>query len=536
VTRSPSETTRPAGSARGPRRAWLPALAPAAGAVSLLVCAWLSVGRKLFWTDEWLTWYLVADGSFAHMLQACGERINAAPPLYFVLGWLWARAFGAGELSLRLFTSAGFAAALLLLVPMLRRAFGRWPAAVAALVTVLGCRELQEHNAEARFYGLYFLEISAALAVLAALARRPRPTRGLLALGALVHAALVTTHYFGFVYSAALLAATVVCLADRPRAAALAAGSIAAGWLAFLPWIPAFRRHLDFGGGRFWVPRPTLAHLLGAFDLVQAAGLAVIAVGLAAFVVEAAGARGTAPIAPEPRPDAHAAATRRALALAALAFALVVPATWVASRRGTSLFLTRYLFPSVIAFTVLLAHVVTRLLERARHADESLGRAASLALRVLPKTILAALAALYVVLPPALVAAQPPAARDVDGLQAPSRLPIVMEDIHDFFVNFRYSRFPESYVYLLDPAFAGSGREAARGANAYQIMEALSRLYPSVPAVPMDEFLARHDRFLVFDSPEMRWFDERIRADPRFECRVPGDDPRWFLVTRRRGG
>ena len=80
---------------------------PAVATLSLLVSCVVVSAKKYFWNDELLSYYLFSDRSFLHMLGAFHDKINNAPPLYFVLGWVWARMAGTSELSLRLLSCFG---------------------------------------------------------------------------------------------------------------------------------------------------------------------------------------------------------------------------------------------------------------------------------------------------------------------------------------------------------------------------------------------------------------------------------------------
>lgn len=58
-----------------------------------------TLDAKSLWEDEAST-VLVLHHGFGGMLHAIGGS-EAAPPLYYVLGWLWSKPFGLGELGLR---------------------------------------------------------------------------------------------------------------------------------------------------------------------------------------------------------------------------------------------------------------------------------------------------------------------------------------------------------------------------------------------------------------------------------------------------
>ena len=59
----------------------------------------ITIDNQSFWADEALTAY-EASRSFTGMLHMV-ISIETTPPLYFVLIWLWAKAFGTSEVALR---------------------------------------------------------------------------------------------------------------------------------------------------------------------------------------------------------------------------------------------------------------------------------------------------------------------------------------------------------------------------------------------------------------------------------------------------
>lgn len=80
-------------------------LVPLLATVSLIIACAIASDKKPFWNDELLSFFLISDPSFTHLMGAWGDTFNQAPPLYFLLGWLWAKVFNTTDLSLRLFSS-----------------------------------------------------------------------------------------------------------------------------------------------------------------------------------------------------------------------------------------------------------------------------------------------------------------------------------------------------------------------------------------------------------------------------------------------
>ena len=193
-----------------------------------------------------------------------------------------AQIFGAGELPLRLFSSIGICTALLLTWHLLRRLFGNWPAAVAVTICFLSSHTIRYQNMEGRFYGLFLAEIAAAvsLAVFTS-TQRPVRWRWLIAI-AVVHAMLVTTHYFGFIYSGAILTAMFFSRRHELRQWIRCGAAVLVGWLAFIPCLPMFFHHLEFNKPYGWIERPTVADLteLLTTDLKSTLIAAAVVLGL----------------------------------------------------------------------------------------------------------------------------------------------------------------------------------------------------------------------------------------------------------------
>ena len=259
-----------------------PWIIPSLLAVGITLRCILLSDKHPLWLDELLSWYPLSV-SFSAMLHATTDAINSAPPLYFVVTWVWAAVFGHSALALRLFSAISIATASLLLFYVLRRAYGSL-AATLALLVALSNKELLLYSVEMRFHALFFTEIVACLALYQRLLMQAKPSVRLLALNAFAHSCLVLTHYFAPFYSGAILIATLlVCIVRRwnPIPACL---SIVIGWLAFLPWIPAFLNHAQMAKPSTWIPRPGSSALpgyyqtyLGSHFLEWALTLAVVA-------------------------------------------------------------------------------------------------------------------------------------------------------------------------------------------------------------------------------------------------------------------
>src|SRR3989442_15543984 len=78
------------------REVWV--LAGITALAAILRFSTLSV--QSYWHDEAVTAARILRPDFGAMLHAVA-RSEAAPPLYYTLGWVWAKLFGTGEVGVR---------------------------------------------------------------------------------------------------------------------------------------------------------------------------------------------------------------------------------------------------------------------------------------------------------------------------------------------------------------------------------------------------------------------------------------------------
>ena len=244
--------------------------------LSLAICCVVTSSRKYFWFDELYTWQFVTDPSLRHMLYALYHGAGGAPPFYHLTMRAWTAIFGRSERAFRMPSCLAFMAALSITWVTLRRAFGRWPAAVGTLF-VFGLSPLiMRQVAEARFYGLLTALVALAVYLYMRAVSRETVSRGLLVATWLTHVALLYTHFYGALYSGAILVAWIVC--DRLHGRPWHGGYVAIllAWVAFLPWLPAARAVSDIGKPHNWVPVPGGREFLGAYSFsLQGTALAL---------------------------------------------------------------------------------------------------------------------------------------------------------------------------------------------------------------------------------------------------------------------
>ncbi|GAC1539082.1 MAG: hypothetical protein NVS2B9_05960 [Myxococcales bacterium] len=187
-----------------------------------------TLGHQSFWLDEAVTVDLL-QRPLSGMLAALPTS-ESTPPLYYILGWGWARVFGSAEFGLRLLSAlAGIAT-----VPVARAAAARLVSPRAGLIvaTLAAVNPLLVwYSQEARAYALLALLAAASLAAFAALL----DGEGSLALWALSSALALATHYFAvFVVVPEAVWLLVLWRRPSPRQS-LAIGAVVAAGAALLP-------------------------------------------------------------------------------------------------------------------------------------------------------------------------------------------------------------------------------------------------------------------------------------------------------------
>ncbi|HEU4393311.1 MAG TPA: glycosyltransferase family 39 protein [Solirubrobacterales bacterium] len=194
-----------------------------------------SLGVQSYHHDEVITAARVIPGSFTEMLgQVKGSESN--PPLYYVLAWGWAKAFGTGEVGLRSLTAL-FGAATVPVAFLIGRELVNARTGLVAAALVAVSPMLIWYSQEARSYAL--LVFFGALALLFfARALRTRDGRDL-GPWALASALALCSHYFA-VFAVAIEAIwLLVALRASWRPVLVAVGAVAAVGLALLPLISA---------------------------------------------------------------------------------------------------------------------------------------------------------------------------------------------------------------------------------------------------------------------------------------------------------
>jgi hypothetical protein len=479
----------------------------AAAAAGLVAAARARSSHERFGFDEFLTELVCGERGPVAVVDSCREQINAFPPLYFVVIWGWAKAFGTSEWALRSFSALCGAGCVAAAWACLRRYFPGWPALLGA-ITVYGAAGLfRQHCWEARPYTLLCLQVNLACWLACRSVEAGRVGWVERVATALLFAALVMTHYFGVVYAALVVAAAVGAdaLAGRFRPGrylpAVAGGGV------FLFWMPVLLgSHSRMGGANLYIARPVFSDLVQFYNLGAAAlgGLVLAVIGAA--VAHNALVESQSPSAGNRAPPVK---HMRPMVLAAAGLLLLPAALWVYSQGRQSLFLTRYMTPSILGAAAAAGYAAAALLRPAA-APAWRRRAAEFILAA----VVSGAAALPVVTERARPDAMHVGSPDL-GLEADD-LPVVIENAGQFLHSRHYARDGRLYLFPLSESAAFDPRASRFARNHYQMLRALGNRNLPSNVLEGEEILRKYPAFYLVDEADMLWSDE-IRGQPGWE-------------------
>ena len=213
--------------ATGPLLLWILAGLVALGAA----IRFSTIGVQSYHHDEIITVTRVLPGSFSHMLHRVRES-ESNPPLYYVVAWVWSKAFGTGEIGMRSLSALLGTATVPVAFLAAREALDERAGLIAAALTAVNPM-LIWYSQEARDYAmLVFFGALSLLFFLRALRRRRDRD---LAYWALASVAALCSHYFGGFQIAIEAVWLLAALPERRRAALAAVASTALVGAALVP-------------------------------------------------------------------------------------------------------------------------------------------------------------------------------------------------------------------------------------------------------------------------------------------------------------
>jgi len=478
---------------------------PILGCICLLIVCVITSGQKLLWMDEILSYYPASISSFSKMIVFINDKVQCGHPFYFISLWLWAKAFSASEVSLRLFSSLGFCCALLVTWSMLRKIYDSWSATLSTLTVFLGASLILDQNSEARMYGLLLFLCALLSQQTIDLPIDPSFNKRKAIMQVLLNGLLPLTHPFGFVYSFMHIVAAVLIDLRRGVFRSWYYLSAFAGWFLYIPFIPAFLKQSELSKPHFWIWKPSLQDLTSLY--VGDVHFNSIVFFLFAIIIFLFLKKRNSP-----RPG-----NDEAILILGAFYALIPLGVWMESQKFMSLFMPRYLIGVELGWAIFLSAIFARILPE--REDLTLFR----------KIILSLAAVVIMILPinHAFELHRPPMP-DAQLTNLYPTLPIVMDAPHIYLPLVYYSLDAKRYYFVLDWEVALYPDNALFATQDFQAMQALKHHIPGLNIVATSEFLNKYSSFIVLAG--RKWFKYRIKNNPLSRVQDLGDS--IYLVQK----
>ena len=503
---------------------------------SLLVSCVLTSYKKHFWFDELLTNILVSDSNLFHMLRALKDQVDTSPPLYYICAWFWSQLFGAGELSLRMFSSICIAGAFYITFRILRSIYGNYAALWSSLAAFMLSKLIREQVAEARNYGLFLLLCATAFYLFLKLSDPScKSRRKLLVINCVVHGGLVLCHNYGILTSGSILFGMGLVGFRKQKMDYSAAFSVILGWLPFLLWLPALANQAKIGAEKLWIPRPTLDTLFDGLQGGIYTGLVFLFIAML-FVFKYpwndTPSQSDRAVADEKTVDAESL-----VVVFALSLFLVPVSAFGLSFVFKPIFYSRYLIPITLSYAALFALLFQRVLEPAPQRTAPASRDLFPLVNAMQRACGMAIMAFLILYRPVQALYHTP----LSGIAISDKTfsafdaPVVFESGSEYLHMRRYSDNPSRYFLVQDwqTALASTNITTTAG---YKILSAIKRNYPENQIYESADFLRQYDRFLVFDSEELLWAKRNLESNEEFSVTLAGrvGDRRLLLCERKK--
>ncbi len=450
----------------------------------------------MFWGDEIMGDLVLRAGSWHRFLELWRSGVDSSGFWFYVFAKPWELIFGPSELSLRMFSAAGVAVAAALTWRLARRFYSLPVVAVALAVSFFELGVVRWQLSNGRCYGVFFA--SAALVITLIFrgedeAHRQPSLRFLFAT-LLAYDILAGSHILGLVYAGGFLG--IQLLFDL-RARGLRPAIYGAALLGIIPIVLFSLGNLHstaaLGKPAFWTVLPRFRYILFLSEIAQGAVYWVI-VGMLPFAFL----------------HLHRRKQRDAVYLLLFGFLLIHTFFVLLSRVTTPIYVDRYLLPLVMGLVLLLAEVLTQIIE---------GGTSSRVLAVLACVYLGYLA--YAAFPRLHFSTYPKKDYTASFLaQIPGgNLPIVDPDPGIFAETeyYHHGTFDRPFLYPVDPVLSLDPTTPG-GVSGLHELENFLRLGIFSPDVqPYQEILARYPDFVVvtFD-PAGAWLRKRILNNPQY--------------------
>jgi len=422
-------------------------------------------------------------------------------------------------------------AALFVVWRFLRNVYGAWASAIAVLSLFGFSYLILIQNTEARFYGLLLALVAFAAFEYQALCNTYRPSRILLMITGLTHIALVLTHVFGFVYSGLIIGALFLYDLQTRRVRWRLYVFIGLSWLVFTPWIIPLKIQAEVMPTYTWVKVPDLADLVnlyGSDNLAFMPNIVLFTLLIAVILTRARRPRGGLYLTRLPTRMIATTSNQLAILTLGVLFLIVPIVIFIISNLGRSLFVARYMLPSIIGWGTVIAHLAYLLTPSIRISSTSRKKLRAIMIFPVSVVVLALLFPLMI----AVSKQKPVPVGTYDNIYGYPDLPILTITRNDYLTRTFYVSNPNRYFFALDMPMTLSKKAPLDTLLDYNTLNAIKGFYPRFGGnvIDTDEFLQQHPRFLLINEPTYPWYDMRIKNNPYYVHTVLGqtDGPEYI--------
>lgn len=314
---------------------------------------WWINRHRMFWVDEILGWYFYTDPSWERVMRGWNAGREGSGVLFNLMARRLVRFFGADHLNtLRYYSSFCIAGAFLVWTKLLRRVFGSWSVVISAGIVWLTNYDLLFHVGESRFYGQYIL--GSVLVIWSAVRAETGDQPPWIAfLGSMIGGVLLAgSQVLGVFWVFSVLVGQLLTR-RYSQAKLLSMAGFALSSVQIVLYRSLFTTSRQISN--WWIQKPTLGSLTREYAGFSLQGhLVAVAMFLSVTF-------GLLQLRSRLRQGQAVVPEKRLLLVLLVLFASAPIAFFVISRNLQSIFLARYMLPTLIAFSGLVAWGVSEM-------------------------------------------------------------------------------------------------------------------------------------------------------------------------------
>lgn len=466
--------------------------------LALIINCILISSIKYAWMDEILTYYSASMPTFLSMLSFTTDSINAGNYVYFIAIWFWSKIFSTSILSLRLFSSLGVVVGMVALWATLKKIYGEKSATLATCATFAFSIIIIFQNSEARFYGALIALTCILFFITIKYEKVKIPNRFIVLQLFFVNGLLPLVHFFGFAYSMLFTCSVFVSDIVHRRLRWWYYFYSFAGWILFVPFLPAFKKTLELSEPHFWIARPNIHSLIDLYLIEKHVYVVLLSIALVFALLKLFF-----------RYDSKNKRRSEFLPLILSFLSILFPvAIYFYSLYFQSMFLDRYMLIFLIGFSIMAAAIFSRIVPRVD---------TNYFLKIIYIVIICALISTPIYKAVVRIKTDRGLMPTVYDNALPAGIPIVTDSTPHYLSRFYYGSEYHQYYFVLDWDVALLPYSTLNATQDFKAMRALKKYVSNQNILNTTEFLYRFSDFIVMASPGHLWFDVRIKNNAAYE-------------------